>query len=269
MTLVENEGLLRTGFFVGGLSLFWVLGVLYAYRKGDETLKTRWLNNIGLTIFNTLVLRLLLPTGLIAVATFTEVHQFGLFNIFKLPVFADIAVAILIFDLVIYFQHVVFHRITLLWRLHRVHHTDTGFDATTALRFHPLEILISTTIKAFVIVIFGISAVGVLIFEILLNFSALFNHSNFSLMGPIEKSMRSLFVTPDMHRIHHSIRNEETNSNFGFCLSWWDRIFKTYRESSSVDLKVEPVGQSQFRNMRDQSVHKLLMQPFSKDHSAD
>ncbi len=262
MDFVENEGLLRIGFFLGGLGLFWLTGLLFAYRRKDESQKGRWLNNLGLTVVNTLILRLLLPTGLVAVASFAESNQFGVFNFFPIPLIVDIVLSFFIFDCVIYYQHVVFHRVRFLWRLHQVHHSDTGFDATTALRFHPLEILISTLIKAIVICLLGVSAEGVIVFEILLNFSALFNHSNFSLPASIETRLRSIVVTPDMHRIHHSIRPEETNSNFGFFLSWWDRIFKTYRPHSSENLKFSPIGVEKFREGNEQQLDKLLTQPF-------
>ncbi len=264
MNLLENETTIRSFVFIGGLTLFWLLGVAFSFRRGVETSSSRWFHNISLTLINTLLVRILTPLSLVSLAILMEQKSLGLFYFLNLPYLVNALFAFFIFDCAIYFQHIVFHRFHWLWRLHQVHHSDIGFDVTTALRFHPIEIILSVAFKAVLITTFGFNATGVIVFEILLNFSAMFNHGNFSLPLTIERIVRKFVVTPDMHRIHHSVIVAETNSNFGFFLPWWDYFFKTYRPQSSVDLKSGLIGVESFRDQKEQRLVRLLIQPFTK-----
>ncbi len=265
MDILQEESLIRISFFSGGLILFGALGLIFKFRTQMELRSTRWINNIALTLFNTVLVRLVVPSTVVALALFTDEQNWGLFHIFGLSPALNVFVSFFLLDCVIFFQHMVFHYTPILWRLHQVHHSDTGFDVTTALRFHPIEILLSLGIKAAVIVVFGVNATAVIVFEVLLNFSAMFNHSNFRLPPRLESAFRKLIVTPDMHRIHHSVIVKETHSNFGFFLSWWDRLFGTYIDKSKVNLQVEKIGVPRFREQRDQRLDQLLLQPFYKN----
>lgn len=261
VVIIENESFYRFLFFTIGLFLFWILGVFFKYRSLSSLDRWRWINNLALIIFGSFVMKIILPTGLMIIA---EKNKFGLFNFLDFGFVLEITFSILLFDLIIYLQHLTFHHVPVFWRVHAVHHSDTGFDATTALRFHPFETILSTAVKAFAIFIFGFSPLSVIIFEILLNFSAMFNHSNFSLPKFLENIIEKIIVTPDFHRVHHSIRKEETNSNFGFFLSIWDRLFKTYKACSKNDLKKDLIGLESFRSYKDQRLDSLLLQPFRK-----
>lgn len=250
---------LRVTFFFIGLLLFGLAGLWFPYRAFDRSRDLfRWINNLSLVSLNGFTTYLLVPFSLVYLANHYS-HAHTLFGASSNS--SSVLAQVIFLDLVIYWQHYLFHRIAPLWRLHRVHHSDTEFDSTTALRFHTLEIYLSFFIKALAVWSFGISPVAIVIFEIILNFSAMFSHGNFSLPRLFEK-INLLVVTPDMHRIHHSIDTKECNSNFGFCLSVWDRIFKTYRKQSNHDLKLGKIGMLQFRERQDQSLLGLLKQPF-------
>lgn len=251
--VTEHSTQLRTAFFIIGILLFGGLGVLLPFRAFDRRRDgRRWFNNLALAFLSTVAIYLLAPFSLVALAThISQVH----------PQSWRVGLEVVFLDLVIYWQHFLFHKIGFLWRLHRVHHSDTEFDSTTALRFHCLEIYISFFFKALAIWTVGISAVAVIIFEIVLNFSAMFNHGNFSLPQLLER-LRLIVVTPDMHRIHHSIDVRERDSNYGFFLSIWDRIFRTYAASSRYNLKTEKIGTLNFRSPAETSVVQLLKQPF-------
>ena len=190
--------------------------------------KQRWLNNLGLTFLNPLMVRLIIPVLAVNIALKAQERDWGLLNNFDLPYWLDIVVGIIVLDLVIYLQHVMFHAIPILWRLHMVHHADLDYDLTTGLRFHPLEMILSTYIKLSVVVVLGPPVAAVLIFEILLNGASMFNHGNIHLPTKIDRILRYFVVTPDMHRVHHSVVIRETNSNYGFNFPWWDRLFGTY-----------------------------------------
>ncbi len=189
-------------------------------------------------------------------------HGWGLFNQLQLPYWLVVIISVLLLDLAIYLQHVVFHAIPVLWRLHRMHHTDLDFDVTTGIRFHPIEILLSMGIKLGVVVILGPPAVAVLIFEVLLNGTAMFNHGNVRIWQGLDRVLRWIVVTPEMHRVHHSIIPAETNSNFGFNSPWWDRLFGTYRAQPSAGHLRMTIGIEQFRNIRDLWLDRMLIQPF-------
>src|SRR5207244_10664866 len=207
-------------------------------------------NNLGVLAVDALLVRVLLPITAVGLALVAEAHGFGLFNIIALPTWASIVLSVILLDLAIYLQHVLFHAVPALWLLHRMHHADLEFDVTTGLRFHPIEIALSMLIKFAVITALGAPAVAVLIFEVLLNATSMFNHGNVRLPLGFDYVVRWLVVTPDMHRVHHSILPGETNSNFGFNLPWWDRLFGTYRPQPAAGHEAMPIGIEPFRDAR-------------------
>jgi sterol desaturase/sphingolipid hydroxylase (fatty acid hydroxylase superfamily) len=190
----------------------------------------RWINNLGLVALNTLILRLLFPAAAVGMAAFAAQYGWGLFNHFDLPLVFTVLVSVVALDLIIYLQHVMVHAVPALWRLHRVHHADLDFDVTTGARFHPVEIVLSMLIKFATISVLGPPVIAAAIFEVLLNTTAMFNHGNLRIPQSIDRVLRWIVVTPDMHRVHHSVEDDEANSNFGFNLTWWDRLFGTYRD---------------------------------------
>lgn len=198
----------------------------------------RWRTNIGLAVVNTLLARVALPVTAIALASLGATEGWGLFNRVDLPPWAELALAVIVLDLVVYFQHVLFHAVPALARLHAVHHADPDFDLTTGIRFHPFEIVLSAAIKLAAVAALGASPLAVLVFEVLLNATAMFNHANASLPAGAERFVRAFLVTPDMHRIHHSVLEVERNSNYGFCLSLWDRVFGTYTPATRGELEI-------------------------------
>src|SRR5207248_457013 len=189
----------------------------------------RWPNNLGVVIIDTILLRLLFPAAAVGTALAGQEQGWGLLNNLPLPPWITVIVAVITLDLAIYFQHVLFHAVPALWRLHRMHHADLEFDVSTGVRFHPIEIVLSAVIKLAVVAALGASPIAVLIFEVLLNATTMFNHGNVRMPRGLDRALRWIVVTPDMHRVHHSIVSRETNSNFGFNLPWWDFLFGTYR----------------------------------------
>lgn len=228
---MENEALIRLGVFV---SLFAVLATLEALapRRARSQLRSkRWVTNWGVTVINTLTLRLMafaLPLLAVGAALDADTQGWGLFNAISLPLWLEIAIVVLIFDFAIWLQHLITHKVPLLWRLHRVHHADVDMDVTTAIRFHPVEIALSMLLKIGLVYLLGPAAIAIVIFEIILNGTAMFNHSNLALPAGLDRIMRKVLVTPDMHRVHHSVQRSEHDSNYGFCLSIWDQLFGTY-----------------------------------------
>lgn len=229
ITLLDHEPLIRVGCFLGVLLPM----ALWEWRCPRRVLRLprrrRWPFNLGLVVLNSLVVRWLLPVLAVGAAWHAEANGWGLFNALGVPFWLACVMSLLLLDLAIYGQHVAFHKLPLLWRLHRLHHADQDFDVTTALRFHPLEILLSMLFKLALVVTLGVPAVAVLLFEVLLNATAMFNHGNVRLSLAVDRWLRRMLVTPDMHRVHHSVYRDETDSNFGFNLPWWDRLFGTYR----------------------------------------
>ena len=263
--LTSNADQLRLGIFVGILVFMAFLEFILPRRNVDANRKLRWTSNIGIVVLDSILVRILLPTTTIAVALYAESSNFGLFNLFSLPFILSIIISVLLLDVLIYTQHVIFHKIHWLWRFHRMHHSDTHIDVTTGIRFHPVEILLSLLIKYAAILVFGIPAVAVVLFEIILNATAMITHSNLNLPKGLDQLLRWLFVTPDMHRIHHSIHRQETDSNYGFNLSIWDRLFGTYIEEPRDTHEKMLIGIDQFRHKREQIIDKLLTQPFRKN----
>ncbi|NNJ95437.1 MAG: sterol desaturase family protein [Halobacteria archaeon] len=228
--IFNNEAVIRLGFFFGVFAVMAVWEVVTPRRSLTQSKGRRWLNNIVLVVLNTVLLRVLFPTAAIGVALTAQQQQWGVLNQLDWPVWLASLLAVIVLDAAIYLQHVMFHAIPAFWRLHRVHHADMDFDVTTGARFHPVEIILSMLIKFAVIVLLGPPLVAVVIFEVLLNATSMFNHGNVRIPRPLDRVLRWLIVTPDMHRVHHSHLEHETNSNFGFNLSLWDRLFGTYRD---------------------------------------
>jgi sterol desaturase/sphingolipid hydroxylase (fatty acid hydroxylase superfamily) len=206
--------------------------------------------------------RLTVPLAPVALAAIATDRGWGLLNQLDWPLWVEVLVAVLVLDLVVYLQHVLFHAVPALWRLHRMHHADTDIDATTGIRFHPLEIILSLGIKLAAVLALGPAAVAVLLFEVLLNGSAMFNHANLALPRRADALLRLVLVTPDMHRVHHSWHRDETDSNYGFCFPWWDRLLGTYRAQPRDGHTGMTIGLTDFRDPRELSVMRLLTQPF-------
>jgi sterol desaturase/sphingolipid hydroxylase (fatty acid hydroxylase superfamily) len=228
----------------------------YLPRRGR--VYTRLTSNLLVSVVNTLVLRFLMPITAIGTALWAEQNNLGLFNQFNTPFNSFFAVITL--DLIIYGQHILFHKIPIFWAVHKMHHADVEMDVTTGIRFHPLEAMLSMVLKCAAVLILGASPLAVIVFEIILSAGSLFSHSNIKL--PFDKALRKIMVTPDMHRIHHSVHRHETDSNYGFSTSLWDRFFKTYREEPQDGHETMLIGLSEFRD--ETRIDKLLTQPFRK-----
>jgi sterol desaturase/sphingolipid hydroxylase (fatty acid hydroxylase superfamily) len=259
--IVGSEGLLRLAAFIAVFAAVAVWEFVAPRRKRAFTRSARWPSNLGLLAIDVAFVRILAPGAAVAVALAADTGGWGLLNQMSLPAWVTVLTAIVLLDLVIYFQHVMFHAVPTLWRLHRVHHTDLDFDVTTGIRFHPIEILISTAIKCAAVAAIGAPPAAVLAFEVLLNATAMFNHANASLPSLAERWIRNMVVTPDMHRLHHSVRYEESSSNFGFNLPWWDRLFGTYREQPQAGHDAMTIGVDAFRSKEDLRIDRLIVQP--------
>ena len=259
--MTEFEGAIRLAAFVAVFAAVALWEALAPRRKRSFGRRARWPHNLGLLLVDVALVRVLAPGAAIAVAMTAAGSGWGLLNALALPGWAAIAAGIALLDLAIYFQHVMFHAVPALWRLHRVHHADLDFDVTTGARFHPIEILISTAIKCAAIAALGAPVISVFVFEMLLNATAMFNHANASLPQRLERWLRWLVVTPDMHRVHHSVRYEESSSNFGFNLPWWDRLFGTYRAQPRLGHAAMTIGVDAFRSSQELRLDRLLVQP--------
>ena len=260
--IIDHEPAIRMAVFFGILIGMAALEITAPRRRVEIPRLVRWSNNLGLVVLDALLVRFVFPVVAVGLAVIAQKNGWGLLNQFSMPIWIATILAVLALDFAIYLQHVLFHAVPALWRLHRVHHSDLEFDVTTGVRFHPFEILISMAIKLLLVLALGPSAIAVLIFEILLNGTSLFNHSNIRLPSRIDAALRLFIVTPDMHRVHHSILPSETNSNFGFSLPWWDRILGTYLSQPSAGHTDMTIGIEQFRTRRDMWLDRLLFQPF-------
>jgi sterol desaturase/sphingolipid hydroxylase (fatty acid hydroxylase superfamily) len=264
--LLENEALIRMGFFLGTL---FVLAFLerWAPRRALSTPKpARWFANLGIVTVDTLIVRFLLPVLPVGFALLCHQEGWGLLNAFPVPYGVAVFTGVVLFDFFIYVQHVLFHHVPTLWRLHGVHHTDLDFDVTTAIRFHPVEIVLSMGIKLGLVYLFGPPALSVILFEIILNATAMFSHSNLRLPLWLDGVLRLLIVTPDMHRVHHSVIIREHNSNFGFNLSIWDRLLGTYRPQPERGHEGMTIGLANFRDPSRLNLLHILALPFSYRH---
>jgi sterol desaturase/sphingolipid hydroxylase (fatty acid hydroxylase superfamily) len=261
--LLQSEALLRTGIFVAAIAVLLLVQWRWAFRGDGRNLR-RAVRNGGLVLVGTLLLRFAFPVLAVAWAMQMQATGIGLFARIDAPGWLEFVLAVLLLDVAIYWQHRLFHRIPLFWRLHRVHHSDLQFDLTTGVRFHPLELAASMLIKLGLIALLAPSPLAVLVFEILLSTGSLFTHSDFAFPQAIDRRLRWLFVTPSMHRIHHSVERFETDSNYGFHLSLWDRLFRSYRESAVKPERSMPIGIAEFREPQDQTLMALLLQPFRR-----
>lgn len=259
--ILAHQATIRLVIFVGVLLAMAAWEALAPRRPRLVSRWSRWPSNLGIVALNTVVLRAASPLAAVAVAGLAEQHGWGLLNGVALPAWASIVLAVVLLDLAIYLQHVMFHAVPALWRLHRMHHADLDFDVTTGARFHPIEIILSAGIKCLVVGAIGASPVGVILFEVILNATAMFNHSNVRLPIALDRFLRLAVVTPDMHRVHHSVRPNETNSNFGFSLPWWDRLLGTYRAQPADGHTGMTIGIEQFRTKGDLRLDRMLIQP--------
>ena len=268
----QIEITVRLGFFLGVLLImaFWEL---LAPRRSLTVRKApRWVSNLGLVALNVMLVRMVVLITAAGAALVAESRGWGLLHLVNWPVWLEIVLAVLAFDLAIYLQHVMFHAVPALWRLHMVHHADLDFDVTTGLRFHTLEILLSALLKLAMVVVIGPMAVAVVIFEVLLNATSMFNHSNIQLPGWLDRLLRWFVVTPDMHRVHHSVIRDETNSNFGFNLPWWDSLLGTYRSQPEAGHEKMTIGVSHLRDeFQVDCLSRMLTMPFeprARTHSS-
>jgi sterol desaturase/sphingolipid hydroxylase (fatty acid hydroxylase superfamily) len=250
MSGIPHEPIIRLACFAGVLLLMALWEALAPRRRLTVRRPLRWASNLGLVALDTLLVRFLIPLGAVGVALVAAERGWGVLNNLSLPAWMAVALAVVALDLVIYLQHVMFHAVPLLWRLHRVHHADLDFDATTGVRFHPVEILLSLGIKMAAVVLLGTPALAVLLFEVLLNATSVFNHGNVRLPRWLDWLLRLVVVTPEMHRVHHSTDPRETNSNFGFNLPWWDYLLGTYRAQPAAGHEQMAIGLRQFRDER-------------------
>lgn len=256
-----NQAVVRVSAFAGVLALMMLWELLAPRRRQQIGRARRWPANLGIVALDTVLVRWVCPLGAVAAAVLAETRGWGLFHALPAPAWLAIVASVILLDLGIYLQHVLFHAVPVLWRLHRMHHADLEFDVTTGVRFHPLEVLLSMGIKLGIVAALGAPAVSVLIFEVLLNATSLFNHGNVRLPSRIDRALRWLVVTPEMHRVHHSIVRRETDSNFGFNLPWWDRLAGTYRAQPEAGHEAMTIGLSQFRDPGELRLDRMLLQP--------
>ncbi len=262
--LLSNEPAIRLAAFalVFATMAAWELA---APRRQQEIGRARrWPSNIAVVILDAVLVRILFPLSAVALAMLAETRGWGAFNAWGAPAWLAIPAAVILLDLAIYLQHVLFHAVPALWRLHRMHHADLEFDVTTGSRFHPVEIVISMIIKLSVVTALGAPAIAVLAFEVLLNATAMFNHANVRLPAGADRVLRWLVVTPDMHRVHHSVVIDETNSNFGFNLPWWDRLLGTYRDQPAQGHEAMTIGVAALRNPAELRLDRMLTQPLRR-----
>jgi len=245
--LLQHEPVIRLGAFFGILCIMALWEVAAPRRARALPKWRRWASNLGIVFLNSALLRLVFPAAAVGFAVLAQSQGWGLFNQHTAPFALAVLASVVILDFAIYLQHVMFHAVPVLWRLHRMHHADLDFDVTTGARFHPIEILLSMLIKLAVIALLGPPAVAVMIFEVILNATAMFNHGNVRLPVGLDRVLRLLVVTPDMHRVHHSIEDHETNSNFGFNLPWWDRLFGTYQAQPDAGHEAMTIGIRDYR----------------------
>ena len=256
------EVAIRLGFFFGVFAVVGSWEHLLPRRPLTSAKAVRWFSNLAITVLNPAVVYLIFPIMPVGMALLARESGWGVLNHMDLPYWFEVAVGVMVLDLTIYLQHVMFHTIPVFWRLHMMHHTDLDFDVTTGLRFHPIEMILSMGIKLSAVVLIGAPPLAVLLFEVLLNATSMFNHGNIRLPLRIDRKLRLLVVTPDMHRVHHSVTIRETNSNFGFNLPWWDRLLGTYRDQPAAGHDGMVIGLAQFRDARRLTLPWLLALPF-------
>jgi sterol desaturase/sphingolipid hydroxylase (fatty acid hydroxylase superfamily) len=262
--LSTQESIVRVALFTAAFGALAVLELMVPRRRLERGRWSRWPANLALMLIYTALTRLAAPLATVGVAIWAAERGLGLFNILAAPAWLEVGVAVVLLDAAIWGQHVAFHHIPWFWRLHRVHHSDVGFDVTTGVRFHPGEVLLSLAIKAAVVVALGAPPLAALVFELLLSVGSLFTHANLRLPEGLDRFLRRLIVTPDMHRVHHSTIRDETDSNYGFSLSVWDRLFRTYRQDAAAGQEGVVFGLTDFRQPGDNRLDRLLIQPLQR-----
>lgn len=266
---MESEKFIRLALFLSLFAAFAIWEMSSPRRRLTARKSLRWFSNLALVTMNTLLTPLLVPIVALAMAKLAQENGWGLFNVFDVAYPLAFVATILALDFIIYLQHVMFHSVPILWRLHRVHHSDVDLDVTSGTRFHLIEIMISMMIKVAAIALIGPPVMAVLVFEVLLNGTAMFNHANIRLPLPVDRVIRLFLVTPDMHRVHHSVIRAETDSNYGFNLPWWDYLCGTYRAQPVKGHDGMTIGVPQFREEKDQYLHRLLIQPLLNDTAGE
>lgn len=261
--VMANEKVIRMSFFFGILIMMALWEVFAPRRALTISKAVRWVNNLGLVFFNSFLLRVIFPAAAVGVAAFTSANGWGIFNYYEVPLWLAVVASVVVMDFIIYLQHVMVHAVPALWRLHRMHHADLDFDVTTGARFHPLEIILSMLIKFATIAVLGPPVLAVVIFEVVLNATAMFNHGNVRLPTGLDRVLRWIVVTPDMHRVHHSVEDDEANSNFGFNLPWWDRLLGTYRDQPRGGHEGMTIGIHKYRKPKQVAWFPgMMMLPF-------
>lgn len=247
---MSHEVVIRLGFFFGILGIMALWELVAPRRIPGVSKMIRWINNLGVVFLNSFLLRIIFPTAAVGMTIFAQRHEWGIFNYVQISYTIVFVVSVVIMDFAIYLQHVMFHAIPLFWRMHRMHHADLDFDVTTGVRFHPFEIILSMLIKFAVIAVLGPPVLAIVAFEVVLNATSMFNHGNVRMLRGIDRVLRWFMVTPDMHRVHHSTEDYETNSNFGFNLPWWDRLLGTYRAQPRMGHEGMTIGLLDFRDRK-------------------
>ncbi len=260
----DNGSMIRFGVFAGLLVLLAIAEAAFPRRRRTQPRAARWFTNISLIVIDTLLLRLALPIVALGMASMAQARGWGLFNALDWPVWLEIVLAVALLDMAIYWQHVATHKIPILWRLHKVHHVDRDLDVTSGFRFHPLEIIVSMLFKLALVAALGPALIAVFIFEVLLNAGSMFSHANLRLPLGLDRVLRWAIVTPDMHRIHHSTIERETNSNYGFSTSLWDRIFRSYRDDPAKGHDAMTIGLDDYQDERPSQLLPSLLMPFAR-----
>lgn len=261
--MMQEEQQIRLVFFLGTLAVIALWEVIAPRRPLHDSKGRRWFTNLSLVVLDTVIVRFTVPVLPVGLAVMLQQRGWGILNLVTLPGWLAAVLAVMLLDCVIYLQHVLFHVLPTLWRLHRMHHADLDIDVTTGNRFHPVEIIISIGIKLAAVALIGPPVMAVVLFEIVLNASAQFNHGNIRIPEPVDRWLRLFVVTPDMHRVHHSVISRETNSNFGFNVPWWDRLFGTYRAQPEQGHLAMMIGLKEYRNPAQLTLGRLLLQPFT------
>ncbi len=260
--ILDNEPTIRLAFFLGVLAAMAVWELAAPRRPLVASRPQRWFSHLAVVVLGTVLVRLIFPVLAVGLASLAEARGWGLLNVVAIPWWLALIASVLVLDLAIYIQHVTFHAVPILWRLHMMHHADRDFDVTTGVRFHPFEIVLSMVIKLAVIAALGPPAVAVVVFEVVLSATSLFNHGNVRIPRGLDRVLRMFVVTPEMHRVHHSVLAHETNSNFGFNLPWWDRLFGTYRAQPGDGHKDMTIGLTQFQDRGPENLWWMLVLPF-------
>jgi sterol desaturase/sphingolipid hydroxylase (fatty acid hydroxylase superfamily) len=259
---MTREAAVRVGVFAAVLGALAMAEVVWPRRRPGLRRLQRWPHNLALVAAGAVTVRVVAPASVATVAVVAHRRGWGVYRVLGVPAAVSWPLSVLALDLAVYAQHVAMHKVQCLWPLHRVHHADVDVDVTTGVRFHPLEYLLSLGLKGGVVALLGAPTGAVILFEVLLNATSMFNHANLRLPPPVDRVVRLLVVTPDMHRVHHSIERQEADSNYGFNVPWWDRLFGTYRPAPRHPHETMTLGVPQFRDAREQRIDRLLTQPF-------